>query len=367
MLVSPGTILHVTARPAGAPSTQCAPATSGAAGNETCSTPACSNTSRWPRRNRSQGWCDACLTNMVQAAGATVVALGDGPRDRFRTRHDACGAVVDVSLAMIRRGGWVCQACKWLELGPRYRAMNAVRGDWLVARQEQLLAAAGMRSLLLLGDADGFDPVNVECLHCGGAQANHLDGIAEGLRLSWLPCTHCNTARFAPTTETIGARFADLGLKLLEDFDGNPGRLLQASCRRCSAPRSVSWTAIGSGTPACLRCDGSRLDPDAPHRVYLTHFAHLGDVGVFKVGITHCVDDARLQTHRRAGGTVLEVTEVRDRATALALERRILNRYLPAAAVSFPPEQLPRGGATECWSAHAGHPDLAEEAARLRR
>ncbi|WP_216870640.1 hypothetical protein [Modestobacter excelsi] len=58
---------------------------------------------------------------------------------------------------------------------------------------------------------------------------------------------------------------------------------------------------------------------------------------------------------------------MRDSATALAFERRSLDRYLAAAAVSFPPEKLPRGGATECWSAHAGHPGLAEEAARLRR
>lgn len=335
-------------------------------GSGACSTPGCGNESRWPRRNRGLGFCDTCLTELVHAAGATVVRLG-GPQAKFRTRHDACGAVVDVSLAMIRRGGWVCQMCKWLELGPRYRGMNAGRGDWPVARQEQLLAAAGMRSLLPQADADGLEPVNVECLTCGAAQADHLDGISEGLRLSWLPCSHCNAARFSPTTATIGDRFTALGLQLLDEFDGDPGRPLQAACRRCAAPRSVSWTAISSGAPPCLRCDGSRLNPDAPHRVYLVHFPHLGDVGVYKVGITHSVDDARLQTHQRAGGAVLEVVQVRDRATALTLERRILERYLPAAAVSFPRELLPRGGATECWSAHAGHPDLSGEVALLAR
>jgi hypothetical protein len=86
----------------------------------------------------------------------------------------------------------------------------------------------------------------------------------------------------------------------------------------------VAWTAICSGSPPCLRCDGTRLDPDTPHRVYLVHFPHLGDLGVYKVGITHCADDNRLKTHRRAGGVVLDTLRVRDRATALTLERRVL-------------------------------------------
>ena len=71
--------------------------------------------------------------------------------------------------------------------------------------------------------------------------------------------------------------------------------------------------------------------------------------------------------HQRAGGVVLATVQVRDRATVLALERRILQHYLPAAAVSFPHNLLPHGGATECWSAHAGYPDLAEAADALAR
>ena len=339
-------------------------------GNGACSSPGCTKESRWPRRNRGLGFCDPCLTALVQACDATVVRLGDGPRDRFRTRHNPCGAVVDVSLAMVRRGGWVCQMCKRTGLlaGMREYGWYAEHADvWPVARQEQMLAAAGLRPLEPLADADRNEPVNVECLECGGAQVDTLFGFAEGIRLSWLPCHHCNTARFRPTTATVSARFEALGLQLLDEFDGDPGRPLQAECRRCGAPRTVSWQAIGSGAPPCLRCDGARLDPDAPHRVYLVHFPHLGDVGVYKVGITHCVDDDRLKVHQRAGGRVLETVQVRDRATALSLERRILEHYLPAAAVTFPRDLLPHGGATECWSAHAGYPDLADAAGALAR
>ncbi len=87
--------------------------------------------------------------------------------------------------------------CKWIDLGPRNRALGAVTQQWSVARQEQLLLAANMRSLLPLGDADGDEPINYECLECGGAAADSLFGIAEGLRLSWLPCDHCDAARFS--------------------------------------------------------------------------------------------------------------------------------------------------------------------------
>jgi hypothetical protein len=64
---------------------------------------------------------------------------------------------------------------------------------------------------------------------------------------------------------------------------------------------------------------------------------------------------------------VLETVQVRGRATAFALKRRILEHYLPAATVTFPRDLLPRGGATECWSARAGDTDLADAAAALAR
>lgn len=338
--------------------------------NGACSTPGCERQSRWPRRTRAIGFCDECLTALVEACDATVVRLGDDARARIRTQHNPCGAIVDVLLPMIRRGGWVCQMCKRTGSLAEMRqwAWYSDHTDvWPVARQEQLLAAAGLRPLQPLGDADKNEPVNVECVECGGAQVDTLCGFSEGLRLSWLPCHHCNAARFKPTTDTVRARFETLRLQLLDEFDGDPSRPLHALCQRCDAPRTVSWQAVGSGTPPCLRCDSARLDPDAPHRVYLVLFPHLGDMGVYKVGITHCADDGRLRVHQRAGGRVIDTLQVRDRATALALERHILERYLPAASVTLRRDLLPHGGTTECWSAHAGYPDLAGAAEQLAR
>jgi hypothetical protein len=255
------------------------------------------------------------------------------------------------------RNGWVCQMCKLRGLTARGWVQS--RRVWSLEQQEQLLIVAGLRALAPLVDNRAADfPLNVECLHCGGAQTNSLFGFSEGVRLSWLPCTFCNAARFKPTELDIRARMESLGLELLSTWTGDPGAGLQARCLRCGTDRVVSWSALGS-TPPCLRCDGRRLDPQAPHRVYLFAFPRLGPHGVYKVGITHCVDDRRLGQHRAVGGQLLQVVDVPDRASAFAVEAAVLARYQSVAPASVAAADLPHGGATECWDALAGYPDLA--------
>ena len=197
----------------------------------------------------------------------------------------------------------------------------------------------------------------MECEQCGGAQTDSLFGISEGVRLSWLPCTFCNADRFKPDDVTITERFTSLGMELLSAWTGDPGAALEARCRRCGTDRIVSWSALATAPP-CLCCDGRRLDPEAPHRVYLFEFPRLGEHGVYKVGITHSVDDRRLAQHRAAGGRLLQVVDVADRAFAFAVEAAVLRRLQAAAAASVRPADLPYGGATECWDALAGYPDL---------
>lgn len=222
------------------------------------------------------------------------------------------------------------------------------------------MTIAGLRPLTpLLETAVGDTAVNVECTTCRGAQVDSLFGIAEGIRLSWMPCGFCNAERFKPTAEMVEARFHDLGLTLVSGWHGDPTVGLEATCHRCSSPRIVTWENLGSGAPPCLRCDGRRLDPDAPHRVYLIAFDRLGPRGVYKVGITHCADDRRLAQHATAGGRLLQVVEVQDRATALAMEAAVLRRYQPQAPALIAASDLPQGGATECWDSIAGYPDLA--------
>lgn len=324
---------------------------------DTCAAEGCANPSRWARPRRRLGFCDECLTRFAHAQSSDVIALGEDARARFRVRHTPCGAITDVSLPMLRHG-WVCRMCKLG--GMTRRGWVQSPGVWSLERQEQLMTVGGFRPLTPLVDNCYADfPVNVECLQCGGAQTDSLFGLAEGVRLSWLPCTFCNANRFKPTEETIRTRLRDLGLELRGPWAGDPGAGLDARCLRCCTDRVVSWSALGT-SPPCLRCDGRRLDPQAPHRVYLIEFAHLGPFGVYKVGITHCVDDRRLAQHRAVGGRVLQVVEVADRASAFAIETLVLRRFQPVAPAAVAPADLPYGGATECWDTLAGYPDLEE-------
>lgn len=99
---------------------------------------------------------------------------------------------------MIRRCGCVCQLRKWIQHEIKNRRLeypNLV-GNWPVERQEQVLAAAGMRSLHPLGGQYGNDPLNSECLECGTAQADTLFVVSEGTRP--VLATTSNATRSAP-------------------------------------------------------------------------------------------------------------------------------------------------------------------------
>ncbi|VXC50069.1 hypothetical protein [Nocardioides sp. AX2bis] len=323
-----------------------------------CASEGCRSPSRWPRPRRRIGFCDTCLNKFAAAQTATMLRPGGDARARFRVRHEPCGAITDVSLPMLHKG-WVCQACKLASLTASGWVQG--RGSWSLERQEQLMTVAGLRPLSpLLDNALGDQPVNVECTTCGGAQTNSLFGFSEGVRLSWMPCSFCNSQRFKPTAEMVSERFATLGLTLTSAWPGDPTVGLDATCSRCGTQRIVSCLALGSGTPPCLRRDGRRLDPEAPHRVYLFFFPRLGPNGVFKVGITHCVDDRRLAQHTAVGGHLVQVVEVADRATAFAIETTVLRKFQPIAPAPVTPADLPYGGASECWDAFVGHPDLQQ-------
>lgn len=261
------------------------------------------------------------------------------------------------------RKGWVCRMCKLG--GLRARGWGQTAELWSLDAQEQLMTVAGFRPLTPLTDnVVGDYPANIECMRCGGAQTDSLFGISEGVRLSWLSCSFCNADRFKPTEDTVRERCGELGLELVSTWQGDPGATLDARCRRCGTDRVVSWSGLGSGAPPCLRCDGRRLDPEAPHRVYLFEFPRLGKHGIFKVGITHCVDDRRLGQHASVGGRLLQVVTVANRAAAFAIEASILRKFQAQAPAAVSPHDLLYGGATECWDGFAGYPDLGAWVAR---
>lgn len=97
-------------------------------------------------------------------------------------------------------------------------------------------------------------------------------------------------------------------------------------------------------TDDCRIC-GPR-NPDAPHRVYLFHFARLE---AFKVGVTHVANDSRLTAHRRAGGELRQIREVPNWRAALDLEQQIL-AYTARRRLNYGAAEFPHGGGSECWA-----------------
>jgi hypothetical protein len=85
---------------------------------------------------------------------------------------------------------------------------------------------------------------------------------------------------------------------------------------------------------------------------------------VYKVGITHTADDARLRAHEVNGGILRQVITVPNRTTAFLVERWVLDKYSKFQA-DVTADHFPQAGWTECWSVVGGYPNLESVKQRL--
>ncbi len=257
-----------------------------------------------------------------------------------------CATTRWVRLSNLRAGGIACRWChgwaKWPEWAVSARELAAtwreVRGPEFVATT---LRAAHLHALTELGDE--FTPVGVECLRCGETTVVMPERIV--LDREWNTCERCLQQRRAKVRGDAPDVFAAHGLHLLGacsgEFVPQP-----AACLTCGSLRAVSYRELVEGSaPLCWTCTHG-IRADEPHRVYLVRFPTLG---VFKVGLTHCRHPRRLEQHELGGGEVVQTIDVRDRAAARALERRVLEAYAPWRAASVGPADFPQGGWTETW------------------
>ncbi len=226
--------------------------------------------------------------------------------------------------------------------------------SWPAARQAAAFAACNGEPLEELHDGDGHDPVLWRCRGCGRIDCQPPERLSPDA--TWLECRDCDHARLYNDPARVRGTFATRGLELLTDYPGDRDAVLATRCLRCGASRSISLQQLTSGVLPCMGCDGVLLDPNAPHRVYLFHFARLA---AFKVGITHCRDDTRLAQHASCGGVLIDVIQTPNRSAALAIERAVLDRYR-AHPAGVSPADFPHGGWTECWDHLAGRPDLID-------
>lgn len=353
-----------------------------------CATPGCVRPPAWPSVRRSLTWCQPCLTDLAAARGYVPLEPLGGPKERWLLRHEACGRTRHSNLAAVRKSEPVCPHCRWTAWAqttraavvPAYRSAISralAAGDlraareyaaaylrayvWPAERTSELFGAAGARLLETPVDGDGLDPYPWECVACGYRDAHPPERMRLETKGSWLVCRSCDQQRLHHTPGVVAAWFANRNLRVVGEPQPGRDTVQQVECTRCGRPRQASVTQLAGGAVPCAACDGQRLDASAPHRVYLFAFPHLM---AYKVGITHCVDDARLAAHARAGGELLDIVEVPDRMAAFLMERRVLDRYAPWPA-EVTADHFPHGGWTECWQMTAGRPALSEEPAGL--
>ncbi|MBU2698821.1 hypothetical protein CCO04_27410 [Pimelobacter sp. 30-1] len=122
------------------------------------------------------------------------------------------------------------------------------------------------------------------------------------------------------------------------------------------------WAAVQHDPAECPLCDRKHRFQNLPHRVYVVEFEHLE---VFKVGITHCLNDHRLNQHQRQGGRVVQCIQLQDWHTARRLERAVLEATA-AHRARLSEAEFPQAGWTECWESGAIVVDLAAIARRRR-
>lgn len=103
-------------------------------------------------------------------------------------------------------------------------------------------------------------------------------------------------------------------------------RLLQTPMYQHRWAELVEWHHHAVQAGGCPRCCGLRRDPTAPHRVYLVRYHNLH---LFKVGVTTCSSDRRLETHRAAGALIIETLRVPSYPEALSVERAVLAAVRP--------------------------------------
>lgn len=354
-----------------------------------CATQGCTNQPAWPSVRRSLTWCDDCLRCLCFERGYVPLEPLTDPKARWLVSHVACGKERYTNLRTIRTTEPVCPHCRWSAWGATVRAglwqnwqrhiitawatgstgeltellhNYMARYVWSAERIRALFDTADAELLTEPEDGDGLDPLPWRCRRCGWIDALPAERMLGEARASWLVCRSCNQDRLHRDPAPLARYYQVRRLRLLATVAKDRAEAYNAECMRCGTLRRVSVGTLASGAPPCLVCDGRRLDPAAPHHVYLFEFPHLQ---AYKVGITHTADDSRLAKHRAAGGSLCEVVEVPNRATALLLERLILDQYRDHPA-EVAEHHFPQGGWTECWDSRVGRPSLADVYAVVR-
>lgn len=369
----------------------------GSATIQICSTEGCGAPAAFTTRTKP-AWCEQCIDALFRVGGLVPLEPFISPTAYRRTECLTCGSqmpyrfayVLDLGLGSYPQA--VCRVCHWRKWGKLNRNTHKAELDLDVCAAlaspdnltenertllatnevvrasvqtwwwptERIRAVVGQLHHDLLfdtggGSNDGMDPVGLKCRNCGYEHVELPGRLASELAGHWCLCPSCNNRNKGVCTSDVEVGFAARGMLVPEPEKGTD-TVQKARCTRCGTPRQVSMRRLNRGIVPCYVCDGA-ADPSTPHRVYLFHFPAWR---AYKVGITNSGNDARLDTHRQAGGRLLEILDVPHRGAALWVEQEVLKAMSPWPATALPVDRIISGW-TEMWHEDAAmHVQLSE-------
>jgi hypothetical protein len=276
----------------------------------------------------------AAWDELAYAIGQEWLEQVKGTKSRARIRCKACGYEWLSRADSVQRGQR-CRAC----------AGNApiTEEQW-----KQRASASGLEWLAPVVGAKG--KVLARCLTC-----KHEWSVSPAVVRKGHGCPSC-AGTMVQSQEVWDARAAAVGIEWLEPVGGTKSKT-GAKCLKCDHEWGARPDGVMGGK-ACPACSQHGISPVLPGRVYLITYQD----DRMKVGVMNQHTN-RLDQHVRRGWEIVDVWDVPDGETAVAIERATLAWWKSHGARKVKANDVPhRDGATETvWIGKIGPRDTTDE------
>ncbi|WP_430867431.1 BRCT domain-containing protein [Demequina aurantiaca] len=354
---------------------------------QVCSTESCARAAAYTTRIRP-AWCLECIADFYRAGGAEPLEPWRDHKTRVPARCFECGYTTAYYFQYVlskTTGTFtepICRVCHWdkwaehlrvhrspletelfnlLEADPNSAELAQAVNDfpqlvesianiwWPTERIKQTLELVHHDLVANTREPnDGTRPVIARCQQCQTESVFLMRRMDSELQGRWCACQSCAQTKPRGTCpRDVQMGFERLGMRAVAPQIGTDVEQ-DLECLRCGTRRFTSLRQLLGGVVPCFECDGA-AKPSSPHKVYLFHFARWN---TYKVGITGAYKDSRLVLQKQRGGELVDLLEVPNRGTALAVESNVVRAVRPWPATGEPVDQRVDGW-TEMWDASA--------------
>ncbi len=359
----------------------------GATEVQICSTESCTREAAFTTRAKP-AWCLECIAEFYRAGGMEPLEPWRDHKTRVRARCVTCGYTTAYFFRYVlakMTGTYtepICRVCHWDNWAEHVRSHRSELEStlftllahdpnsaevaqavedypelvetiaqiwWPTARIEQTLQLVHHDLVANTREPnDGTRPVIARCQQCGTESVFLMCRMEAELSGNWCACQTCAQTKPRGTcARDVQMGLERLGMRAISPQIGtDTGHELE--CMRCGTRRFASLRQLLGGLVPCFECDGA-ANASSPHKVYLFHFPRWN---TFKVGITGAYKDARLVRHEQRGGEMVDLLEVPNRGTALAVEANVVRAVRPWPPTGEPVDRR-LDGWTEMWDASA--------------